>query len=106
MKIYSEEISSSGKKRILFACGLEDIKILQALVLNAKKNTPRIKTEENNTLDLLSRLQSMSKEFIYFINDKEPKQGSKKDTQCPYCDRQVRGPKALKNHIEIVHSKE
>jgi hypothetical protein len=106
MKVYSETIAPSGKKRILFGCGIEDIKILKALVENAKHYTPRIKTEENSTLDMLSRLCSMSKAFSLFLYEKEPKPSKDKNTPCPYCERVLRGEKALENHIKQVHSKQ
>lgn len=105
MKVFSDVISPAGNRRILFACGLEDIKILQGLVINAKMNTPRVKTEENNTLGLISRLKSMSNEFSYFLNEKEPKRSLKKDTKCPHCERSLRGQKALDSHILTVHSR-
>ncbi len=106
MKVFSETIAPSGKKRILFGCGIEDIKILYGLVSKAYASLPRIKTEETNTTSLVSRLHSMQNQFSSFLKEIEPKPSKKKDTKCPYCERIVRGEKALENHIKQVHSKE
>ena len=106
MRVYSEELAPSGKKRILFACGIEDIKILCELVNNAKLHIPRLHTEENSTNGLLNRLRSMAKEFSKFLSEKETHKSLPKTTQCPYCERKLRGQKALEEHIKMVHSRE
>ena len=107
MRIYSEEISPAGKKRILFACGLEDIKILQGLVDNARKYIPRLDSD-SNTVDLLLRLKSMQQAFskFYGYGESGNKHSKKKDTPCPFCEKILRGERGLEGHIKRVHSKQ
>lgn len=103
MRVYDESIAPSGKKRILFACGIEDIQIMAGLVAKAKMYTPRL-TDELENSELHSRLNSMSKEFGKYLNQTEKKPKYGKTTPCPYCERVLRGDKALVMHLAKVHT--
>lgn len=105
MRVYDETTAPSGKKRILFACGIEDIQILAGLVAKAKLYTPKVQVVEE-AIDLHHRLSSMSKEFGKYLNQRESKPKYGKTNPCPLCERTLRGEKALAMHIEKVHSNE
>lgn len=105
MRVFEESVGPNNKKRILFACGIEDIKILYGLVTKAKMFTPSGQ-QVPELVDIEHRLSSMSKEFKNYLSetDRKPKYG--KQTPCPYCERKLRGERALGFHIKQVHSKE
>lgn len=103
MRVYEEGTFASGKKMIAFACGIEDIKILAGLVAKAKLYTPKV-SEIEEEINLHGRLNSMSKEFGRYLNhtEKKPKYG--KTTPCPFCERKLRGEKAVAMHLVKVHT--
>jgi hypothetical protein len=103
MRVYDESVAPSGKKRVLFACGIEDIQIMAGLVAKAKMYTPRIDADGNN-VEMHHRLNSMSKEFGKYLNQSEKKPKYHKTTPCPYCERVLRGDKALVMHLAKVHT--
>ena len=105
MRVYEEGNFASGKKMILFACGIEDIKIMAGLVAKAKMYTPHV-SEIEEVIDLHHRLNSMSKQFGAYLRQDEKKPKYHKTNPCPFCERTLRGDKALAMHIEKVHSKE
>lgn len=105
MKIFNEEIASSGKTRIVFSCGIEDIKIMAGLVEKAKMYIPHM-PDNKEVEDLYHRLNSMWKVFSIYLIRKEKSPIRPKDTQCSFCERKLRGEKAIEMHVLKVHSKE
>ena len=104
MRVYEETIAPSGKKRVLFASGIEEIKILAGLVANAKLYTPRV--EDHPELGIfINRLNDMGREFSKYLHPKDLKIKRPKTHKCPFCDRSCRGEKALAMHIDKVHTK-
>jgi hypothetical protein len=105
MRVVEETIASSGKKRILFACGIEDIKILAGMVMKAKMYTPLISKVEEE-ISLHNRLNSMGREFSKYLNQKETKPKHPKTHRCPFCEKSSRGERALQMHVDKIHSKQ
>lgn len=105
MRVYEEIVAPSGKKRILFAVGIEDIKIMAGLVAKAKTYTPKI-DDNHEILDLHQRLSSMARGFRDYLSGNEKKPLHPKQNPCPFCERKLRGEKALEMHINKVHSTE
>jgi len=102
MRIYDTEIAPSGKARILFAVGVEDIELLKGVVDAAIVNFP---THNEVYRDGRRRLGSMSKGFAQYLNGK-PAKGKKhlpKQHPCPYCERMLRSENGVKEHISRSH---
>ncbi len=57
MKLLKEEIAGSGKERLLFAVGRDEMKILLSLLGLSLKNTPRLLETETT----IHRMQNMTK---------------------------------------------
>lgn len=99
MKIIEEEIASSGKKRIVFAVGLEDIELLRGLLNQAKMYFPR--TDKNKSD--YQRINNMQKTMSVFLGKSKKKEYRGDLNPCPYCKRHLRGEKAVTLHIKDVH---
>lgn len=105
MRVFEETIAPSGKKRILFAVGIEDVKILAGLVSKAKIYTPQVEGNEA-IIDIHHRLHSMAREFGKYLHGHKDSKSNPKTNPCPFCERKLRGDRALEAHIHKVHTKE
>ena len=105
MKFIEQEKAPSGKKRLLFAVGYEEIELLFDLVKRYSEILPRTSSHKPE----IQVLHTMVRGFTSFFNTHEKlskKPHKNKDHQCKYCKRMCRGEEALKKHHIDVHSRD
>lgn len=103
MRFHAEEISPSGKKRYMFAVGMEEIEVLSSMLTETMKNYPVHYSKATDSL--YERMKNMRKAFYIFLGIKKDTVKRPKDTPCTICKRKLKGELGLEKHMLANHSK-
>lgn len=100
MKVFEQELenAASGKKRVLFAVGFEEIELLHALLTQALKVFPGLTDQPTE-----HRMKNMQRAMAVYLGRRKPTVPKSSDFPCPICNRKLRGEKAIILHLKDIH---